>query len=97
MASPALKKSAAKQQHLPPQQRQSIPVRVAVPAPRAPSSSSSPGPVIVQPREPNVVLLDAFADKLQRAYEFGRQPAAAPRSQPARAATRPRPGTAYPR
>lgn len=98
MASPALKRSAAKQQHLPPQQRQSLPVRVAVPAPRSSSSSSSPGPVIVQPKEPNVVLLDAFADRLQRAYEFGRQPAAAqPSRQRAAPRTQVRPGTAYPR
>lgn len=99
MASPMLKKSVAKQQHMPPPQRQPIPVRVAVPSSAAAARPSS-GPVIVQPREPNVVLLDAFADRLQRAYEFSgarAAPRAAPRTAPRAAPrVRRRPGTAYP-
>lgn len=101
MASPALKKSVARQQHVPPAARQSVPVRVAVPrAPSSPSSSSSPA---AAPRvaEPNVVLLTTFADRLQRAYEFSGsrsqpqpQPAAARRATPTR---RVRAGTAWPR
>lgn len=102
MASPLLKKSVAKQAHMPPAQRAPVPVRVAVPAP---SRASPAGPTIVQPKDPNVVLLDAFADRLQRAYEFGARsaapspPRAQPRAQPRRVVSRRavRPGTAFPR
>lgn len=103
MASPALKKNALKQKHLAPEQRQSVPVRVAVPAPSSSSSSSSSRPIVVEPREPNVVLLSTFADKLQRAYEFGRSPSPAPHRSPSPRAGAPRraarvsPGTAWPR
>lgn len=88
MASPLLKKSTAKQQHLPPQQRQSVPVRAVVPAQQQRAPVHDGGPRIV---EPNVVLLNAFADRLQRAYEFSRAPSAAPRVQVVRPAPRARP------
>ena len=99
MASPMLKKSVAKQAHLPPAQRASVPVRVAVPRPMpAPSAQ----PTILRPAEPNVVLLTAFADRLERAYQFsaGRSQQAAPsRAAPARTAPRTprRAGQAWPR
>lgn len=98
-ASPALQRSVAKQSHLPPEQR----------APLQLSPMSAPA-AAVAPRDPNGPLLIAFADRLQRAYEFGRnaqQPRAAaparrvvparvaPRA-PARAPTR-RPSTTRPR
>lgn len=78
MASPALKKSVMKQQHMPPSQRQSVPVRVAVPAPRVAPSPGAAAPLVVRPEEPNVVLLTTFADRLQRAYEFSLSRPAAP-------------------
>lgn len=104
MASPLLKKSVSKQQHMPPAQRHAVPVRVAVPSGSAPAVSRAPGgggPTIVQPRDPNVTLLTTFADRLQRAYEFSsaRSQPARPRvvARPrARAAAKRRPGTAYP-
>jgi hypothetical protein len=100
MASPLLKKNVQRQQHMPPQQRQSVPVRVAVPraAPVAarPYAASSPPPS----REPNVELLTTFADRLERAYQFSGQraspqPATARRPSPARRVVRA--GTAWPR
>lgn len=100
MASPALKKNVQRQQHMPPQQRQSVPVRMAVPS--SPSFRAAPSSPAAAPRaaEPNVILLTTFADRLQRAYEFSGsrsqpqpQPAAARRASPARV----RAGTAWPR
>jgi hypothetical protein len=41
--------------------------------------TQAPGPVIVRPQEPNVELLNTFADRLQRAYEFGQPQGAWPR------------------
>lgn len=105
-ASPLLKGHVAKQAHLPPSQRQPMPVRVAVPRAAAASSPiRSVAPVIVHPKDPNVVLLTTFADRLQRAYEFGqRRPAPAPvrvvRVKPMpKPKPKPRrtPGTAWPR
>ena len=69
-ASPALKKHVARAKHLPPPQRESAlappPVRMSSP----PSMAMGPRPIIVRPEEPNAPLLNAFADRLQRAYEF---------------------------
>ena len=98
MASPMLKKSVMHQKHKPPQQRQSVPVRVAVPraAPVSarPYAASSPPP---QSREPNVELLTTFADRLERAYQFSGQ-RSSPRASPQPAARRVvRAGTAWPR
>lgn len=94
MASPALKKSVSKQKHVPAQQRQPIAV---VPVQRVqPAQQQRAAP---EYREPNVVLLEHFADRLQRAYEFSdrrsRGYAPAPAPSRARGAAR-RPGTAYP-
>jgi hypothetical protein len=69
-ASPALKKHVARAKHLPPPQRESAlappPVRMSSP----PSMAMAARPIIVRPEEPNAPLLNAFADRLQRAYEF---------------------------
>lgn len=96
MASPMLKKNVQKQAHLPPAQRQPLPVRVAVPRAAAPPGA----PTIVHAGDPNVVLLTTFADRLQRAYEFGRSPS--PSSPRPSGSSRSRaapvgPGTAWPR
>lgn len=105
-ASPDVKRTVMRQEHLPPEQR--APVQFS---PQAPPAAA------VQQRDPNGPLLIAFADRLQRAYEFGRSPAPAQRAAPARrvvparvvpraparaptrrpSTTRPRPGTAWPR
>jgi hypothetical protein len=77
MASPGTQKSVMQQQHLPPPQR--APVR-SVP------SGGAGGGGYARPAaaaEPNAVLLTAFADRLQRAYEFGRAPCPAPARAPA--------------
>jgi hypothetical protein len=78
-ASPLLKKHVARAKHLPPAQRQAAleppPVRMSSP----PSMSMAARPIIVRPEEPNAPLLNAFADRLQRAYEFGARNAPAPR------------------
>lgn len=73
MASPAFKKSVQRQAHMPPAQRQPMPVRLAVPRAAAPAAAP-----IIRTSEPNVVLLTTFADRLQRAYEFSGARAAAP-------------------
>lgn len=92
MASPALKKSVSKQKHVPAPQRQPIAV---VPVQRVQPAQQRAAP---EYREPNVVLLEHFADRLQRAYEFSdrRQRGYASPPSVARVAAR-RPGTAYPR
>lgn len=99
MASPLLKKSVAKRQHLPPAERTPLVLsqQPLSPAMRASAASQPSGPVIVRPGEPNVVLLDAFANRLQRAYEFsaGRPAQSLPKTAPARRVVRP--GTAWPR
>lgn len=97
-ASPMLKKSVVRQQHLPPAQR--APVRISPSSPmvqqRLPAQQS--GPVIVHPRDPNIQLLTSFGGMLQRAYEFsGQRPTvvrAAPRKSPAPRRGR---GVAWPR
>lgn len=100
MASPALKKSVMKQHHVPQQQRQ--PVQIS---PRsAPNASAPPvvsriatppgAPTVIHAGDPNVQLLSAFADRLQRAYEFSSPRAAAPRAAAPRARQR---GVAWPR
>jgi hypothetical protein len=105
MASPLLKGTVQRQQHLPPAQRAPLAL-----SPRsAPSAARAPGaPLIVRPVDPNVELLTTFGAQLQRAYEFGRGPSRSSSSRsparPAPARTRPRsttakrkPGTAWPR
>lgn len=109
-ASPAFRKSVAKQSHVPAPQRQPMiispqsrvspsPMMRPAPAP-APAAPRSSGPIIVQPRDPNVTLLTNFGGMLQRAYEFsGSRGAVAPRPTPARpraAAPRATPGVAWP-
>lgn len=91
-ASPSLKKHVAKQTFVAPQQRAPV---VLSQRPIAPmyQQQSAPAPVIVRPDEPNVVLLDAFADRLQRAYEFSRSGSS---SVAARANSRAAPGMAWP-
>lgn len=76
-ASPLLKKSVARAKHLPPEQRAAAlappPVRMREPPDlmvRQPAA-----PIVLRPQDPNVPLLTTFADRLQRAYEFGRSPA----------------------
>ena len=101
MASPGLKKSVAKQQHVPAEQRQPVPVRAVVPS-AAPAHAPAQQQRIVMPSEPNVVLLNTFADRLQRAYEFSAARPTIAVAQPRpllrpRPAARPRPGTAWPR
>lgn len=90
-ASPLLKKSVARAQHLPPPQRQAAmappPVRMSAP----PSLSMAPHPTIVRTEDPNVPLLTTFADRLQRAYEFSGSRGAAPTAaRPPVASARPR-------
>lgn len=110
MASPMLKKSVAKQKHVPAAQRQ--PVQIS---PHSRPESSAPpvahrlpsAPTVIHAGDPNVQLLTAFSDKLQRAYEFsaGRDRSAAPplrreALQPrarASAAAAPARGVAWPR
>lgn len=106
MASPMLKKSVAKQQHVPAAERQTVRVspqsRPEGPAVAHRLATPSGAPTVIHAGDPNVQLLTTFSDRLQRAYEFsaGRERAAAPRSaghRPAaqtaapRAAARPRP------
>lgn len=72
-ASPLLKKGVAHAHHLPPDQRAAALVppvqpRQAPPPQRLPGAP--PPPIVIRPGEPNVALLDAFAGRLQRAYEF---------------------------
>lgn len=94
MASPMLKKSVAKQQHLPPGERHPIQIspqsRPAMAAPPTVHRLPTPpgAPTIVHAGDPNVQLLTTFSDRLQRAYEFsaGRDRAAAPRAAAPRAA-----------
>lgn len=72
-AHPRLKKHVARAKHLPPEQRAEAlrepPMRrSSTPRMQLPGAA----PVIVRQPEPNGPLLSMFADRLQRAYEFGR-------------------------
>lgn len=103
-ASPLLKKSVARAQHLPPEQRSA-----ALAPPAAPRSAPHPAvlpqraaaPTVVHAADPNVPLLTTFADRLQRAYEFSAaRPPAATRPHPSPPRSRggdTRPRGAWPR
>lgn len=100
-ASPLLKKSVARAKHLPPEQRPAAleppATPRAAPPPPVVRPAAAPPPVIVRQPDPNGPLLDMFATKLQRAYEFsaGRP---APRPSPAAGrAVKPPPRGAWPR
>lgn len=107
MASPALKKAVMSQKHKPAAQRE--PVRIspqsrAVSSPVPPTAHRLPtgpgAPTVIHAGNPNVELLTSFADKLQRAYEFGRAPApraAAPAPAPRRVYRATAPRAAAPR
>lgn len=114
MASPALKKAVMSQKHKPAAERQ--PPRISPQSPLArpaavpprppmagPQRMATPaGPTVIHAGDPNVTLLTAFADRLQRAYEFGQRscsPAAAPRAAAAPKKAKPKParGVAWPR
>jgi hypothetical protein len=88
-ASPLLKKSVARAQHLPPEQRAAA--LAAPPVRHSSPPSMTTAPIVLRPQEPNVTLLTNFADRLQRAYEFsGSRPAApAAHAAPRRVVRRP--------
>ena len=75
-ASPLLKKAVARGHHLPPAQRAAAVAPPPRPMAAPPAQSVAPRAQERQQeraqeqREPNVVLLNSFADRLQRAYEF---------------------------
>lgn len=102
MASPAMKGLVTSRKHKPPGQREPLRISEKSPilhdAPARSAPSHAPGPVIVHQPDPNGPLLDMFASRLQRAYEFSAaRPSVGHRAQMRGYRSRPRaPGTAWP-
>lgn len=71
-ASSGHKKHVARAQHLPPEQRAAALAPPAQPraAPPPQTTHAAAAPIIVRQPDPNVPLINSFADHLQRAYEF---------------------------